>query len=610
MRYRALRTYLLVPLIYVTVLLGLLFLQFSGTDSFALARGEVSLRGARDELQPDTGFADLSLRYPGMEILLDGDRSAALLQDGEEVALSVTGFEDLGQGFLVRFSDGTRVESSSGELGATLRAIVAENPDDREAGASPDAIALPFRTLRRSSVEASESGDISIREGGEEWRLLLPGTSFLKEDRIVLSLESGAAVARYVSSDAEELPSLSTWLEGQDGEATLDSFQRARAEFVERAYVGWSSSRYDPQVGGWSVGGSVSGFREETLVAYLAEAWNRNEYNRAFGEMRNTAVLHADSLTLNSAVFLGNLRSIVPQQLRADRDYAARVRQQLAGGQLEAFLDPAFLQFAVDRGGPDLLQDTRAVLDALDPAEQPSRILAALAAGAFRTSQVVRDQLGLDSSTLSAWVEALRTRLQPTDDGLFLQDDPGSVDLWYSILAGSAFRMGADLTGETDEEIGRLLIRDALRLGDPQGLLPRIVEISGRDIGSPRGTLLPETVYPWVSDNPWIPRTVSFAEELGTGTWLYTLAQIQERDISPSEIRLRIAYPRNRTHYLIWVGLEAIAPLDGMELFGITWRDDPNFERYSKGRHYDRNSQVLLIKYFDDTQAEDVVIRY
>lgn len=604
MRYRALRTYLLVPVIYVAVLLGLLFLQFSGTDSFAVARGQVSLRGARSDLQPDAGFAELTLRYPGMEIMLDGDRAASLLRNQEEIPLSVTGFEDLGQGFLVRMSDGTRIESSSGDLGATLRAISSED------GTGADALVLPYRLLRRSALLESDGSGFIVRTAGEDWRLLLPGASFVDGDRVVLSLESGAAVLRFVSSDAEDLPSLASWLAGQDREAGLQSFQRTRTEFLERAYVGWSSSRYDPQTGAWTAGGSVSGFREDTLVAYLSEAWNRNEYNRAFGEMRTAAALHPDSLTLDSAVFLGDLRNVVPAQLRADRTYAARVVQQLASGQLEAFLDPGFLEFAVNRGGEDLMAATAAVLADLVPAEQPSRILAALAAGALRATPPVRDELGLDEALLAGWMEELRGRLLPTDDGLFLQDDPGSIDLWYSVLAGAAFRMAADFTGETDEEIGRLLVRDALRLGDPQGLLPRIVDVSGRGIGSPRGTLLPETIYPWVSENPWIPRAVSFASELAPGNWLYTLAQIEEREVSASEIRLRIAYAPNRTHYMIWFGLDPIDPLEGMELFGITWRDDPSFERYSKGRHYDRSTRSLLIKYFDDTRAEDVVIRY
>jgi len=47
-----------------------------------------------------------------------------------------------------------------------------------------------------------------------------------------------------------------------------------------------------------------------------------------------------------------------------------------------------------------------------------------------------------------------------------------------------------------------------------------------------------------------------------------------------------------------------------MELFGQTWRDAPDFEIYSKGRHYDQGSDTLMIKYYDDSVRREIVLFY
>ena len=45
-----------------------------------------------------------------------------------------------------------------------------------------------------------------------------------------------------------------------------------------------------------------------------------------------------------------------------------------------------------------------------------------------------------------------------------------------------------------------------------------------------------------------------------------------------------------------------------MELFGQTWRDAPDFEIYSKGRHYDAQTDTLMIKYYDDSVRREMAV--
>jgi hypothetical protein len=56
--------------------------------------------------------------------------------------------------------------------------------------------------------------------------------------------------------------------------------------------------------------------------------------------------------------------------------------------------------------------------------------------------------------------------------------------------------------------------------------------------------------------------------------------------------------------------ITGVREFDRLELFGQTWRDAPDFEIYSKGRHYDPETETLMIKYYDDSVQRDIVIYF
>ncbi|TFH04731.1 MAG: hypothetical protein E4H09_03170 [Spirochaetales bacterium] len=70
---------------------------------------------------------------------------------------------------------------------------------------------------------------------------------------------------------------------------------------------------------------------------------------------------------------------------------------------------------------------------------------------------------------------------------------------------------------------------------------------------------------------------------------------------------MSLEYPRLRTHFLLFQGVPEFRQ---MELFGQTWRDAPDFEIYSKGRHYKGETNTLMIKYYDDSTRRDIAITF
>ncbi len=120
----------------------------------------------------------------------------------------------------------------------------------------------------------------------------------------------------------------------------------------------------------------------------------------------------------------------------------------------------------------------------------------------------------------------------------------------------------------------------------------------------------PEDFYWLLQDNPSYPHEVSLYSQLGPGHWFYTLAQVNSVTIKPDEYRFNLSYPRSRMHYIFFRGLNTIDPMSGMQLFGITWRNAPDYEVYSKGRYYNPDTKTLMVKYYDDSVQRDIVVWY
>ncbi len=167
------------------------------------------------------------------------------------------------------------------------------------------------------------------------------------------------------------------------------------------------------------------------------------------------------------------------------------------------------------------------------------------------------------------------------------------------------------LSGRTNNQlhrdIGRTLIVAALALADENGFLPRVLLASGRTVQGQDGSFGLEAVYPLLIDNQAYPHLVSLYDQFGEGSWMWTVSEVSEIERQGSDVRIEVRYPRNRTHFLI---LQGIPPFAEMQLFGQAWRNDPAFESYAKGRHYNPESNTLMIKYTDNSVVRDIVLEY
>jgi hypothetical protein len=316
-------------------------------------------------------------------------------------------------------------------------------------------------------------------------------------------------------------------------------------------------------------------------------------------------------------VFLGNLRKLTNDLESADRQENIRISNMINQANPMVFLKQDLFKYVSDRGSESTLDNLVAFTESLAPGSLNGLEALGLSSnyylGDFPDDEV-RQILSRFEGTFE---EIILPSIVRVDEGFFFQTEPGIADSYYTILAGKTL-IAAGMQGVGGESgqsgqlisLGRNLILSVLRLSDQLGFLPAQIELTAGAISATLGTSNPEDIYPLLTDNPFYPREISLYAELGRGAWAYTIMSDYRLESQPGTFAMNFTNTPNRTHFLFFRGMPDIDPLNGMELFGIIWRNAPDFEIYSKGRYYNPDSETLMIKFFDDESDQDIVIYY
>ena len=603
------RAYLLVPVIYIGVIFGLLFLQFSGGERVTRAVGSLTVSAPRTTSVDGAsgGVDELSIEFEGLRFRFNNDAGIILETRSNVVDMHVSDYELDQHGVVVYFGDSialrfTTAESQRKEL--EIRLEMNETPDDLVE------VSIPFGLADDATVDQSRGSFVSIGTGDGEFYFSVPSRASIDVDngKVVLHASIVDQSIRYVEATVGDPAIANAWFNDPTLAVSDSELSSHVSDFVSRAYSGWSSGRYHASELAWDTDGGRVEFSELILTAYLAEAWRRNDYDRAFAEMRRAHDLHADELTILSSPFLGNLQAVAEQTVAGDRATSADLHSRAAEGDPTVFQTDDLLAFASDRGSEGLLSELLVLLRGLDPKMLDLFTATAVLANIDAAADIgwlFGDEI---EDVAEGITEVLLGSVVNVDDQFYLQSAPGQSDLFLSARAGAALLDHGLRTGnDTLVVAGRHLILSAISFADQNGMIPATLLLREEELDLSDESVGPESLYRYLVSNDAYPRHRSLSNELGVPAWAWSAVPLTVTEASESVWRFSIEYPRLRTHYLVIGG---VPPFDTMELFGQTWRDAPDFEVYSKGRHYLEDAGLLLIKYYDDSVGRDVVIRF
>jgi len=612
------KTYLLVPVVYIGVIFGLLFLQFSGGERFSRTFGPLSVRATRNATSEagEPSVRGLNIEFNGLSFEFQDEAGIVVETADALVEVPVTGFSQVESGFTVEFAGGFSLSFLAAEDPVPEVQLVLTVPEQTVTIGDTTfdssrimEISIPFRFVGNAVPAGSDRASfIAVTRGSDNYFFTAPPDALIDpvNEKIVLKPAASGRAVRYVEAVAGNPGTVLSWFADGAYDLSVAEYERAVARYVDAAYAGWTDLRYNAATLTWDGPLGSADFSELTLTAYLAEAWRRDDYDRAYGEMRRATDIHPQRLGLLSSAFLGNLREISADLTASDAAAVRAVRSDLEEGRSTVFRRPDLFLFARDRGDAGLFDSVVQYAAQVDLRSVDVTTAVGMIANYILSPHPTPESRRAAERFVELVDTLLLGSIVQIDNRFFLQSAPGQIDVALSAVAGRALtELGAERDDETLTAIGRNLVTSVLALADEAGMLPASLVVRGTSVEADDGVIAPELLYPVVSGNENYPREVSLAEAAGPGVWAWTAVEFRPTRISESEWRITLDYPRLRTHYLI---IRGVPEFDRLELFGQTWRNAPDFEIYSKGRNYDPASETLMIKYYDDSVRRDIVI--
>ncbi len=607
------KTFFVIPVIYIGVIFSLVFLQFYAGQSFQESHGRLSLSGRYDMSSEEDagGISEATVRYMGLEFSFSREQHPTLVGEQETLALRPVGYTTLDSGFELHLERNVslrfRADADGNEADELM--VQAFLP---ESVRPMNELRLPYRASSDASVESGAgTGELSIAYRDEVYTLTIPPRASIDRSAQTVGLRGDVdfQTIRYRRTGRVQDHIVERRFGEGRNEVSAEELEAELSEYIEIAYQAWSSSRFNGGSGTWEMRAGSPRFEERILTAYLAEAWQRNEYTSAFNQMRRAADQHPDEVGLLSAPFLGNLNEIRSRFLAEDEQKTEELLELISDNDPTVFTERGLFQFARDRGSSELYEELVDFTERVDIHDLSINQAVGLYQLHIEDEYLTPDEQRLLGRFHAIAEERLYPAVVETEEGFFLETAPGQVDVALSALAGHRLeRAGVYADDEVMTNLGRQLVRSVLNLADDEGFLPRVVHPGENQLEGSEGSIGPEAIYADLSENPAYPRPASLpATGVFENAWVYTVAEVVDTAITDEQARVRIRYPRNQTFYVI---MQNVPPFERMELFGQTWRNDRAFENYIKGRNYVGQSETLLIKYTDDSVERDITLFY
>ncbi|MFO8041969.1 MAG: hypothetical protein R6U25_02095 [Alkalispirochaeta sp.] len=613
MHTRKVRRYFIVPIVYLAAIFGLLYLQFSGTLSVRHTIGDLRFSGTLVAGADETSREVTAIRveYEGLVFEFSEDDPIIIAQDdGEDLRLQPQEFEIEDQQLMVFLSDGSAVRfevitTEPPEL-HVLPMGTREWPDEGQ-------VLLPYRMSSAARTGDSENGSPENQriffDDREFFLSTPPRTVFdTQQELMILPLSGSTQMVRYAEVTTEREDVIEAAFGDGQNQISTAAYENALDEYIETGYQSWGGTRFNGGSGTWEMRDRAPRFSEEILTAYLAEAWERNDYTSAFNQMRRAADIHPEQVGFKSSVFLGNLRTVTSRFMSQDRQRTASLNSRIQSDDATVFREEDLIQFAAHRGSEDLYRSLIQFVQEVDirTADTPSAIGMLSAAV---DQEHPSDEITEATERFFALVEdRILPSVRQFEEFFFVETAQAEVDVYWSVRAGQLLLEVGRLQGnQLYRTVGRNLVLSGLQLADADGFLPELLFFGDSGLQGREGSFGPERLYPHITENPSYPRMISLYDSLGAGSFIWTVADFSEVSISDDQFQFTLSYPENRTHYIIMHG---IPQFQSMQLFGLQWRNDPQFESYIKGRHYDSATNTLMIKYTDDSTEEEIILDY
>jgi hypothetical protein len=605
--------FLLLVVLYVLIFVFLVNLQFARRTGFTHRVGNLVVQGnysRQEEIPlPNTYTLDrgASVFFGGIEFDLgrhsrDGfiigseDPVTGEIQNGPvQPELLIIGDD----GLSFRLAGETELSFVTRYAGGALELVV-------EADFSPgySGLEIPFKPLRTSRIQESGS-TLLISSDGVNYTFGggLNDPPELTDRIIRLTPESRTLSYRVIPERRTVSPENFILAAARNP----SEYEEAVTQWRDKSYSAWNRAAGSPDSGRLLPG--------EAANAYMSEALKRGTYRAVSMALAPVYVPSpADSLSFEASAYTGRLDAALRSLSLSERERYSRLARLFNERSVDFLKEFHVVEFLGVRGLNNLLDDAADMLRSFDPAAMTLEQSAGFLEGNLDWGRV---RSGKDNP----YDRFLDQAFHVTGDSLKKNPFTGAVlafsgneaDTELNLRLGSAL---SRLNDETRQALGRSIVLSVLSLADDAGSAPRTVvqDDSGGFSEKPgAGRLSSARMYRICrieNSSEYYARAQSLAsnETPATGLWVWTAASGASALQSPGMTDITVSFPAGETHYMMIRGLRPFALL---QLYGIDYPSDPQFERYdSSGWVYSPQEQTLLLKMKHRSSAERIRIIY
>ena len=556
--------------VYCTVFCILVIMQFSNSGSFLLSAGEMTIRGRYLQTSPketssgeETGggiskiAGGARVYYGGLDFNLSEERGKGLTLTSVEGVIT-----HVNPGYLILtdntalfgLPDGTTIlfnsfDSAKGpEL--QINAELAENISK---------IAIPI-TLRRSSL-VRDNGQLGIMYGGLRYSFNSQG-QYLEDGIITLSRENTFISYRSRENQIEFDPADYIIAQSQNYENELLNWR-------ELSFARWNQNTSALQ-------------NEDDVIAYCSEAFARGNYAAAIAAIPRD-FLNSARHTFRSAGFTGGMSDAYLSFVVSENEKLNLITTLTRQRSLDVLKEEHVLDYLFSRGNAAIANDIIEIIGSASP----EMLTADYCPGILEAYSDIR----LWRPSADDPVEHLTDQIfflvsenlnRDTERDLVFVSNSEGMNFYFSLRLGKAIITWTETNQNAQwQAIGQSLVLSALT-----------------EAGAGAGKL-----YNALRFGDYYPRAV-----LLTDGWAWTVSPSVRASYASGNLNITSSFPTAMTHYMI---IRGVRPFIKLQIHGMDWRTDDQFERYdSSGWIYYPDEQILILKLRHRTTVETATVFY
>jgi len=554
---------IILTVMYCIVFFLLVILQFSNKGNFSLSVGAMTLKGhylqssKLTEQDMEEIIGGVKVFYGGLEFLLKEERGKGLTMT------NTNGVSTPVNPRMMTITDNSARFILPGGTTLTFSSIDSAKGQELHINADFEGdiseITIPIVPRRSSLVRDSEQ--LGIMYGGMRFVFSSLGQELEKG---CLNLSTDSTFISYRSRGKQRAFDPADYIITQ-----VSNYDSILRNWQNASYTQWNQNASSLQ-------------NEDDIIAYSAQALLRGNYTAAIGAISRDFI-NSPRHSFRSSVFVGGMTSAYSSFVSYENEKNNLITRLIRERSLNILKEDHILNFLFTRSNLVLANE---VIDIINNASFDQLIsdhcpgLLEIFFDMKRWRPEANNPIEHLTDQMLLLISDNLNR-DPENDAVYASSSE-SNNSEFSMRLGKALVFWADTTKNTEwSEIGRSLILSAVLNGNA---------------GRLHNILNPTDYYPRAS---WITNE---------GHWVWTVSPSVRASYTDSNLNISVSFPVGQAHFLIMRG---VRPFNRIQIHGMDWRTDSQFERYdSSGWLYYPAEQILILKIRHRATVENVRIIY